>query len=396
MIDFPALLDVTTNELHPLAGAVEYTAGRNPNLDLVLRDRACSRLQFRLHAAAGGYEIEPISRNSATYIDGKALEGRAPLRHGVAILAGNCRFRYLESVEGIDRTTLDPTILHTADATTPTPQGEPQSLEDVETIVLAQGKHRCSAATGTDRRSSCPTPRSPASMPRSPASGTRPSSSTSKCQRHVRQRPAGQRGDHDQPGRPDRHRPLRPAVQRHDADAPHPRRQRRAGRAAASRGWSTNRETGKPLDAAGRRHPGRSGRASSSACSGPAVRANRRCCRPSAAGRRPTRDGCCSTARICTPTSRRSSRTSPSCRRRTCCTIRCRVGQALWYTAQLRLPPDTSDAEIDDVAERDARDRRPDGPARPPSSATSAAGRSSAPAWPTRSCASRACCSSTR
>jgi ABC transport system ATP-binding/permease protein len=138
MTDFPALLDVTTYELHPLGGAPEYTAGRNPDLDLVLRDRACSRLQFRLHAAGGGYEIEPISQNSTTYIDGAALEGRALLRHGVAILAGNCRFRYLESAEGVGSVIPDITVPQAGDATVL--RGGPQSIDDVDTIVLAQGK----------------------------------------------------------------------------------------------------------------------------------------------------------------------------------------------------------------------------------------------------------------
>ena len=35
------------------------------------------------------------------------------------------------------------------------------------------------------------------------------------------------------------------------------------------------------------------------------------------------------------------------------------VGDALWYTARLRLPPDLSRAEVEDVHRRDAGDGRP-------------------------------------
>ncbi len=61
----------------------------------------------------------------------------------------------------------------------------------------------------------------------------------------------------------------------------------------------------------------------------------------------PTPGWCGSTGKTSMPTSRRSSRTSPSCRRRMCCTTRWRVGTALRYTAELRLPPDLSRAEVE-------------------------------------------------
>jgi ABC-type multidrug transport system ATPase subunit/pSer/pThr/pTyr-binding forkhead associated (FHA) protein len=111
MNDFPALLDVTTNELHPLACAREYTAGRNPSLDLTLRDLACSRVQFRLHKVDGGYEVEPISRTSPTYLDGEPLQTRAPLHHGASLHAGNSRFRYLECGDGFERGNPEPTAV---------------------------------------------------------------------------------------------------------------------------------------------------------------------------------------------------------------------------------------------------------------------------------------------
>ena len=71
------------------------------------------------------------------------------------------------------------------------------------------------------------------------------------------------------------------------------------------------------------------------------------------------------------------------------------VGDALWYTARLRLPPDLSRAEVGQCIQ-ETLDTVSLAQRRGTLIRHLSGGQVKRPAWPTRSCASRVCCSSTR
>lgn len=95
-----ALLDLETNVPHPLGETAAFTVGRSREADLVLMDVACSRVQFRLHRGPAGYELEAVSANCPTYLDGAAVAGRVVLAPSSVIHAGNRRFRYIAEGTG--------------------------------------------------------------------------------------------------------------------------------------------------------------------------------------------------------------------------------------------------------------------------------------------------------
>lgn len=94
--NFPAVLDLKRNTLHPLDGRALFVVGRNPNADLIVTDTGCSRQQFRLVLGADGrYCVEPLSQTSPTLLDDRPLTGPIPLSHGSTLRAGACSFRFL-------------------------------------------------------------------------------------------------------------------------------------------------------------------------------------------------------------------------------------------------------------------------------------------------------------
>jgi ABC-type multidrug transport system ATPase subunit len=94
--DYPGLLDRETGSFHPIRGARIFLVGRSADAALPVRDLGCSRQQFRLVREGAGYVLEPLSRVSPTFCDGRPVRQRRPLRHGTAVGAGNSRFLYLE------------------------------------------------------------------------------------------------------------------------------------------------------------------------------------------------------------------------------------------------------------------------------------------------------------
>ncbi len=93
---YPALFERGTKETHSLEGADSFIVGRSQQADLPVLDVQCSRRQFELNLREGQYHLTSLSTNSPTYLDGSTVESSRPMRHGSIVQAGSCTFVFLE------------------------------------------------------------------------------------------------------------------------------------------------------------------------------------------------------------------------------------------------------------------------------------------------------------
>jgi ABC-type multidrug transport system ATPase subunit len=94
-LEYPALLDEATQTLYPLRTASSFLVGRNETADLCVLDPTCSRHHFRILRADGEYQVEPLAPNNPTFCNGGPVSGRQPLDHEAVLQAGQSRFRFL-------------------------------------------------------------------------------------------------------------------------------------------------------------------------------------------------------------------------------------------------------------------------------------------------------------
>ena len=92
---YPALYDPAAKKLYSLLGAASFVVGRSETADLVLLDVTCSREQFRVVRAEGRCHVEPMLRTSPTYHNGQPIAGPTPLTHEDRLDAGESRFVFL-------------------------------------------------------------------------------------------------------------------------------------------------------------------------------------------------------------------------------------------------------------------------------------------------------------
>jgi ABC-type multidrug transport system ATPase subunit/pSer/pThr/pTyr-binding forkhead associated (FHA) protein len=92
---YPALVDSSGTHVHSLSGKSSFLVGRSETADLTLLDMTCSRQQFRIVRVEGLHYVEPLSKNSPTYHNGLPIAGRTPLAHEDRLEAGSCSFLYL-------------------------------------------------------------------------------------------------------------------------------------------------------------------------------------------------------------------------------------------------------------------------------------------------------------
>lgn len=93
--DYPALIDVATQTVHSLRGAESFLVGRNETADICVTDLTCSRHQFRIVRHEGRYFVEGLSPRNPTICNGKRVTARQPLEHEAQIQAGKLRFQFL-------------------------------------------------------------------------------------------------------------------------------------------------------------------------------------------------------------------------------------------------------------------------------------------------------------
>lgn len=95
MHDYPALIDLATQQAYPLGVSESFVVGRNETADVCVLDPTCSRHHFRLVRRQNNYFVERLNAHNPTYLDGKPVATAEPLRHGSVLQAGQARFRFL-------------------------------------------------------------------------------------------------------------------------------------------------------------------------------------------------------------------------------------------------------------------------------------------------------------
>ena len=97
LTSYPALLDVSTGELHSLADKEQFLAGRSQDVDLPLLDRTCSRRQFQISREQNRWLLENLAPRDSTLHQGQKVLGLVELQHGAVIQAGPLTFRFVTS-----------------------------------------------------------------------------------------------------------------------------------------------------------------------------------------------------------------------------------------------------------------------------------------------------------
>ncbi len=95
MLDYPALLDLATQTLHPIGVAASFLVGRNETADICVLDVTCSRHHFRVVRRDGRYYVEPLNSMNPTYANSQPVAKSEPMEHGAILQAGNSRFQFL-------------------------------------------------------------------------------------------------------------------------------------------------------------------------------------------------------------------------------------------------------------------------------------------------------------
>lgn len=78
----------------PLTGHTRFTVGRSADADLPVRDPQCSRRQFELHLSPVGWRVVPVSPDNPTLLNGKRIVTTVLLTVGDQITAGGMQFRF--------------------------------------------------------------------------------------------------------------------------------------------------------------------------------------------------------------------------------------------------------------------------------------------------------------
>jgi ABC-type multidrug transport system ATPase subunit len=99
---YPALFNPTTRALYPLRSAESFLVGRNETADVCVLDPTCSRHHFRIVRRDGRYHVEALAPGNPTYHDGQRVVERRPLEHGAVLQAGQVRFQFLLGPPGAE------------------------------------------------------------------------------------------------------------------------------------------------------------------------------------------------------------------------------------------------------------------------------------------------------
>jgi ABC-type multidrug transport system ATPase subunit len=100
MISYPALVHLETKTPHPLGVSESFLIGRNETADVCVFDRTCSRHHFRIVRHEGRYYAQPLNAANPTYLNGQPLRRPGLLEHGAIVQAGQTRFQFLLKAPG--------------------------------------------------------------------------------------------------------------------------------------------------------------------------------------------------------------------------------------------------------------------------------------------------------
>jgi hypothetical protein len=79
---------------HPV-GATRTLIGRRPQADLVILNGSVSREHAELHRVDGGWQIRDLGSRNRTQLDGRRIEGRAPLPDRSVVRFGDVGFLFI-------------------------------------------------------------------------------------------------------------------------------------------------------------------------------------------------------------------------------------------------------------------------------------------------------------
>jgi ABC-type multidrug transport system ATPase subunit/pSer/pThr/pTyr-binding forkhead associated (FHA) protein len=140
---YPALYEQGNKKLHALLGNASFVIGRSETADLIVLDLSCSRQQFRIIRVEAGHYVEPLSRTSPTYKNGQSIATATPLAHEDRLQAGNCHFLFLDrevSTESLDKAPHSagrPEPPMTVMAGSPGAGARPELAEELRPIILS-------------------------------------------------------------------------------------------------------------------------------------------------------------------------------------------------------------------------------------------------------------------
>ena len=100
--NFPYIIDILTSQKYPLNNKSIFLVGRSEEAHLTVLDINCSRKQFQIEFSNDRYFLVPVSPNNPTYLDGKAIKEKTPLPNNSTIQAGTCQFRFHEKKDSIE------------------------------------------------------------------------------------------------------------------------------------------------------------------------------------------------------------------------------------------------------------------------------------------------------
>jgi ABC-type multidrug transport system ATPase subunit/pSer/pThr/pTyr-binding forkhead associated (FHA) protein len=125
MNDYPVLIDLSSQKRHAIGGSESFLVGRNETADVPVPDPHCSRHHFRIARREGRYFLEPLNERNPTYHNGQPVGNPEPVEHGSLIQAGQTRFQFLLRAPG--------------DSTRKAASLPPPPAEDGETVVAGAG-----------------------------------------------------------------------------------------------------------------------------------------------------------------------------------------------------------------------------------------------------------------
>jgi ABC transport system ATP-binding/permease protein len=108
MPTYPALLDLATQTHHSLGLSESFLVGRNETADVCVSDPTCSRHHFRLVRQQGRYHVEPLNPRNPTYLNNRPLLKLEPVDHGALLQAGDTRFQFLVRPAGVGAASVAP------------------------------------------------------------------------------------------------------------------------------------------------------------------------------------------------------------------------------------------------------------------------------------------------
>lgn len=93
--NFPALVDCATNQRHLIGTTTHFIVGRSEDAHLCVANLRCSRKHFQIVKDGERYFVEALVQANPTYVDGREVVGRSALANGSVVRAGESDFRFV-------------------------------------------------------------------------------------------------------------------------------------------------------------------------------------------------------------------------------------------------------------------------------------------------------------